>query len=264
MKLKNISLLMVVLAAAVVACSSTESAVSSRRMSAGQFSTVVVSGSLPVELRQVPDSAGQVVVMASDRAMADVRVACTGGTLAISYESEPGTTGYSREVKRVVAYCGREVQQLRLTGSGMLSSKGLRTASDLTVVLTGSGMMNLDDVVCANFTGSLTGSGMLNAKGLKARNVSISGTGSGMVNAKDVDAVSFNCTESGSGMVNAAGTATKASLALRGSGMVNAKGMRTHSVSVSCSGSGMVNYDSSAPEVKVVSGRQTSKGTVTR
>ena len=252
MKLKNISLLMVVLAAAVVACSSTESAVSSRRMSAGQFSTVVVSGSLPVELRQVPDSAGQVVVMASDRAMADVRVACTGGTLAISYESKPGTTGYSREVKRVVAYCGREVQQLRLTGSGMLSSKGLRTASDL------------DDVVCANFTGSLTGSGMLNAKGLKARNVSISGTGSGMVNAKDVDAVSFNCTESGSGMVNAAGTATKASLALRGSGMVNAKGMRTHSVSVSCSGSGMVNYDSSAPEVKVVSGRQTSKGTVTR
>ena len=244
MKLKNISLLMVVLAAAVVACSSTESAVSSRRMSAGQFSTVVVSGSLPVELRQVPDSAGQVVVMASDRAMADVRVACTGGTLAISYESKPGTTGYSREVKRVVAYCGREVQQLRLTGSGMLSSKGLRTASDLTVVLTGSGMMNLDDVVCANFTGSLTGSGM--------------------VNAKDVDAVSFNCTESGSGMVNAAGTATKASLALRGSGMVNAKGMRTHSVSVSCSGSGMVNYDSSAPEVKVVSGRQTSKGTVTR
>ena len=244
MKLKNISLLMVVLAAAVVACSSTESAVSSRRMSAGQFSTVVVSGSLPVELRQVPDSAGQVVVMASDRAMADVRVACTGGTLAISYESKPGTTGYSREVKRVVAYCGREVQQLRLTGSGMLSSKGLRTASDLTVVLTGSGMMNLDDVVCANFTGSLTGSGMLNAKGLKARNVSISGTGSGMVNA--------------------AGTATKASLALRGSGMVNAKGMRTHSVSVSCSGSGMVNYDSSAPEVKVVSGRQTSKGTVTR
>ena len=244
MKLKNISLLMVVLAAAVVACSSTESAVSSRRMSAGQFSTVVVSGSLPVELRQVPDSAGQVVVMASDRAMADVRVACTGGTLAISYESKPGTTGYSREVKRVVAYCGREVQQLRLTGSGMLSSKGLRTASDLTVVLTGSGMMNLDDVVCANFTGSLTGSGMLNAK--------------------DVDAVSFNCTESGSGMVNAAGTATKASLALRGSGMVNAKGMRTHSVSVSCSGSGMVNYDSSAPEVKVVSGRQTSKGTVTR
>ena len=223
MKLKNISLLMVVLAAAVVACSSTESAVSSRRMSAGQFSTVVVSGSLPVELRQVPDSAGQVVVMASDRAMADVRVACTGGTLAISYESKPGTTGYSREVKRVVAYCGREVQQLRLTGSGML-----------------------------------------NAKGLKARNVSISGTGSGMVNAKDVDAVSFNCTESGSGMVNAAGTATKASLALRGSGMVNAKGMRTHSVSVSCSGSGMVNYDSSAPEVKVVSGRQTSKGTVTR
>ena len=223
MKLKNISLLMVVLAAAVVACSSTESAVSSRRMSAGQFSTVVVSGSLPVELRQVPDSAGQVVVMASDRAMADVRVACTGGTLAISYESKPGTTGYSREVKRVVAYCGREVQQLRLTGSGMLSSKGL-----------------------------------------KARNVSISGTGSGMVNAKDVDAVSFNCTESGSGMVNAAGTATKASLALRGSGMVNAKGMRTHSVSVSCSGSGMVNYDSSAPEVKVVSGRQTSKGTVTR
>ena len=244
MKLKNISLLMVVLAAAVVACSSTESAVSSRRMSAGQFSTVVVSGSLPVELRQVPDSAGQVVVMASDRAMADVRVACTGGTLAISYESKPGTTGYSREVKRVVAYCGREVQQLRLTGSGMLSSKGLRTASDLTVVLTGSGMMNLDDVVCANFTGSLTGSGMLTASG--------------------VDAVSFNCTESGSGMVNAAGTATKASLALRGSGMVNAKGMRTHSVSVSCSGSGMVNYDSSAPEVKVVSGRQTSKGTVTR
>lgn len=264
MKLKNISLLMVVLAGAVLACSSTESTLSSRHMSAGQFSSVVVSGSIPVELRQVPDSAGQVVVMASDRAMPDVQVANNGGTLAISYKSKPGVAGYSREVKRVVAYCGREVTQLRLTGSGMLCTKGLRTASDLTVVLTGSGMISLSDIVCANFAGSLTGSGMLNANELKARNVSISGTGSGMVNANDVDASSFNCTESGSGMVNASGSATKASLALRGSGMVNAKGLRTQSVSVSCSGSGMVNYDPSATGVKVVSGRQTAKGTVTR
>lgn len=264
MKLKNISLLMVALAAAVVACSSTESTLSSRHMSAGKFSTVVVSGSLPVELRQVPDSAGQVVVTASDRAMADVRVVNSGSTLAISYESKPGTQGYSREVKRVVAYCGREIGQLRLTGSGMLSSKSLRTASDLTVVLTGSGMINLNDAVCANFAGSLTGSGMLNINGLKARNVSVSGTGSGMLNAKDVDASSFNCTESGSGMINTSGTATKASLALRGSGMVNAKELRTQSVSVSCSGSGMVNYDPSATGVKVVSGRPNGKGTVTR
>lgn len=264
MKLRHISLLTAAAAIAVAACSSTESAVSSRHTAAGAFTAVQATGTLPVEVRQVPDSAGIVVVTASDRAMQRVELHNTGGTLSISYDNDHGRAEYSKEVKRVVAYCGRELRQLTLTGSGMLLVRHLHTPTELTAVLTGSGMLKLGDTDCLNFTGSLTGSGMMSIKNLQARNVSTSCTGSGMLNVAGVKATAFNCTMSGSGMAKASGEAAKASLALRGSGMLEAAGLHTQSVGISCSGSGMVSYDSSAPAVKVVSGRVSGKGRVTR
>lgn len=264
MKLKHISLLTFAVAVAVAACSSTDSALATRHASAGAFSSLHVSGSLKVELRQVPDSAGNVIIEATDRAMAHVHVHNSDGTLTVGYDSDKGRANYAREVKRVVAYCDRDMRQITLSGSGMVKSDGLRTAGDITAVVTGSGMVSLDRVDCRNFTGSLAGSGMLALDDIKARNVSTSCSGSGMVKVAGVNAAAFNCTVSGSGMGRVSGSASKISLALRGSGMVDASGLAAQSVNVSCSGSGMVKFDKSAPNVKIVSGRQTSPGIVSR
>jgi len=264
MRLKHISLLIATFLIAVAACSGTESAISAHRTSAGPFSAVRTTGSMPVELRQNADSAGLVIIEASDRAIAQVKITNAAGTLVIEYDSRNGLANYSREVKRITAYCGREMRQLILTGSGMLKTRNLHTPTELTAVLTGSGMLTLDNVDCLNFTGSLTGSGMLDIDGIKARNISTSGTGSGALDIDGINATSFNCTVSGSGMASVNGHAAKASLALRGSGLVNASGLNSRSVSVSATGSGAVKYNTNASDVKIISGRDHGNGNVTR
>ncbi len=264
MKIKHTSLSLAAAAIALVACASASSLnMLTHSTVAGRFSALRVSGSLGVELRQVPDSAGMVVVEASERAMPHVKISNTDGTLHVNYTPDEPSRHYGREVKRVVVYCGEGgVGQLTLGGSGAISASGLRTRGDLTAVLSGSGAMSLRDVSCANFTATLSGSGALSLDGVKARNVSTSLIGSGALSA-DVDATAFNCTVSGSGAASVRGKADKVSLALRGSGVLDASRLGCSQLSVSAAGSGILKYNTSVTP-KIVSGRASAPGIITK
>ncbi len=233
MKLKHIFLLAAAIITCVAACSSVDSALTVRRTDAGPFTALRSSGPLPVEIRQVPDSAGTVVIEASDRALAHVHVANSDGTLIIDWQRAGNVRDYSREVKSIKVYCGTELRQITQTGSGIVNLPALHTQSELTLVNTGSGAIRMGRTDCLNFTGSNTGSGLIKIASLKARNISTSATGSGMLQLDTVEANSFNCTLTGSGMAQVGGHASKASLALRGSGMLSAGNLKSSSLSLS-------------------------------
>lgn len=268
MKLKHISLLMLVFALAIVACSSTQNATTSATETtttsyAGSFTSLRVMGPLPVTLVQQPSKAGTVQITASERARQLVKSVCTDGTLNLEFKVSPAESRYADEIKKIVVYCGDEVHQLVLTGSGVINAENIATHTDLTAVLTGSGVISLEKADCPNFTASVTGSGMINLKKVLARNVSTSVTGSGVLSIK-TDATAFNCTVSGSGMANVGGTAVRGALALRGSGMINGSDLQCGSLSLSLGGSGMINYDAKCSQVKVISGHITSPGILMR
>lgn len=262
MKFKHISLLFVAAAAAFTACAGVETAVTDHRTTAGNFTAVQAEGPLVVEVHQNPDSAGMVVVRASERALPLVKIGNSDGTLLVRLDkSTPDYNRYTREIKNVTVYCGRELKLVSQTGSGILKINPLHTNTDLTAVLTGSGILEFYSASCLNFTGSRSGSGILKLAGIKARNVSTSGSGSGMITIDNVAATSFNCTVNGSGMATVSGTASKASLALHGSGIVNAKALKCPTLSVSVAGSGILNYNPSV-QPRIISGRATGAGTI--
>ncbi|MBD5277018.1 MAG: hypothetical protein HDS30_05125 [Bacteroides sp.] len=233
---------------------------SERSMRAGTFSALSVVGSLPVELRQFPDSAGRVNIYASERALPGVAVTCTDGTLSISYKAESPLLNYATEVQSVVVYCGRDLRQINLTGSGSVKATGVNISTELTVVATGSGSVKLMAPHCLNLTASLTGSGSMLLDAVKARNVSTSVTGSGSMKVDALDATAFNCTLCGSGRASVAGHADKSSLALRGSGSLNATELGSGSLSISVSGSGAIRYNTATANIKTVSGRIDGRG----
>ncbi len=234
----------------------------SDRVAAGRFSAVRTEGRLPVELRQVPDSAGIVIITASERALPLVAVANSGGTLCLSFTGRGRDSRLASEVKSVVAYCGRDLSLLTLEGSCSVTASGLHSQADITAVVTGSGSLCLRSTSCANLTASLTGSGVIRLEGLRARNCSTSLAGSGSLRLSGIDATAFNCTLSGSGIVRAAGHAAKASLALRGSGTLDARELMAGALDISVSGSGSVGYNRGANELKILSGHDNG-GTVT-
>lgn len=258
MKLKHISFAL--LAMALVACAATAGAsdnfsTETRTVKAGQFASLQVNGSLPVELRQVPDSAGVVIISASERAMPFVSVGVSDGTLVLHFTGRGRESLLASEVRNIKVYCGRNLSQLQLTGSGSIAAGSLHSQGDVTVVSTGSGSLALGSCQCQNLTAALMGSGSIAIGSVRARNVSTSLAGSGSLAAAGIDATAFNCTISGSGSATAVGKAGRASLALRGSGVLNATRLQASSLDVSVTGSGIIDYNRSTSNVKIVSGR---------
>ena len=185
MKLKHIFLLAAAIITCVAACSSVDSALTVRRTAAGPFTALRSSGPLPVEIRQVPDSAGTVVIEASDRALAHVHVANSDGTLIIDWQRAGNVRDYSREVKSIKVYCGTELRQITQTGSGIVNLPALHTldtveANSFNCTLTGSGMAQVGGHA-SKASLALRGSGMLSAGNLKSSSLSLSVTGSGML-----------------------------------------------------------------------------------
>ncbi|MDE6109222.1 MAG: DUF2807 domain-containing protein, partial [Muribaculaceae bacterium] len=229
----------------------------------GSGSCVYETGTLGVHSSSAPDSAGCVRIYASERALPGVSATCSDGTLALRYKAESPMQNYGSEVKRIVVYCGRDMHQINLTGSGSIDARGINSSSELTVLVTGSGSMKLQAPHCLNLTGSITGSGSLLLDAVKARNVSTSVMGSGALKVPALDATTFNCTLTGSGSVTVAGNAGKASLALRGSGALNASALNSSSLGLSVTGSGTIRYNPATANIKTVSGRTDGRGNAT-
>ncbi|MDE6497176.1 MAG: DUF2807 domain-containing protein [Muribaculaceae bacterium] len=262
--MKSLLLSLLTILALVPACNSCVAAIAAEHsLHTGTFNVLRVEGSIAVDLRQQPDSAGIVKIYASDRAMPGVSVTCTDGTLSVSYKAESALHNYAAEVERVVVYCGRDMRQISLTGSGSVNARGINSTTEITAVVTGSGAMRLYSPHCLNLTASLTGSGAMMLDAVKARNVSTSVTGSGALKVDALDATSFNCTLSGSGSVRVAGNTGKASLALRGSGSLNASDLNASSLGISVSGSGIIRYNPATANIKTVSGRIDGRGNAT-
>lgn len=246
----------------LLACPQRALAADPRTTAAGSFSAVQVAGALPVELRQVPDSAGIVIISASERALPFVKVSNTDGTLCIHFDGHGRDLPLASEVRAIRAYYGHDMRQLLLTGSCRVVAAGMHTSDDLTVVVTGGGSLTLDRIDCRNFTASLTGSGHIGLNGLRTRNAGTSVAGSGSLSAAGIDATAFNCTISGSGSASVEGHVADASLALRGSGQLNASSLMAGALDISVTGSGTVSYNRVAKEVKIISGHDNG-GTVT-
>ncbi len=152
-------------------------------------------------------------------------------TLKISLER-----GNYRNVNLTVYVTYRDLEAIKISGSGNLKSSENIAAHDLEIEMSGSGNTILKHITADNLMLTMTGSGNMKVEGGAVGNLTLKQTGSGNFNAMELQAENTTVNKSGSG--NATFTANESiSIRSSGSGDVQYKG-NPRNTDVRTSGSG--------------------------
>jgi hypothetical protein len=133
----------------------------------------------------------------------------------------------------------KDVESLRISGSGSILAETKIITPSLKIKLSGSGNIRAEAEVSNDIDVASSGSGNIELRG-HAKNFRSKQSGSGNLTLamRVKEDVSFEI--SGSGDVRAEGTATNTSIKIAGSGKISASDLKTDTCDVSISGSGDV------------------------
>lgn len=159
--------------------------------------------SVPAKVYIVQGESQKLVVEGTGRVLDNLITEVKGGRLSIHM---PRRWNYrSRDVLNVYLVV-TELNNLQLSGSGRILTEGLLSTDDLTVTITGSGRIELEELETVTLTSTVTGSGrLIIGHGGKIENHKIRISGSGIIESGRVPSgkVSANITGSGRCTVNA-------------------------------------------------------------
>ncbi|MGN0207305.1 MAG: GIN domain-containing protein, partial [Muribaculaceae bacterium] len=148
-----------------------------------------------------------------------------------------------------------------LRGSGDIDITSLHSEGETSLTLSGSGDINVGNIVAGEVSAHLKGSGDLIIKSIDAANkstIALSGSGDLDVSSVRAPIISSSLTGSGDLKVNTA-IGNEVEMALRGSGDANAKTIEAYKCSVTLEGTG----DASVNSVKADVITATSSGSCT-
>ena len=172
------------------------------------------SRDLPAEERKVADFTGinvavpamvylvqgdsqKLVVEGTDRVLDNLVTEVKNGELNIYL---PGRWSLRRNDKLNVYLVVTELNTLKLSGSGKIYGEGLIRAGDLSVAISGSGRIELEELNAENLSSVISGSGRFNiGGGNKIVKHKISISGSGRVESGSLQAAVVNARVTGSG-----------------------------------------------------------------
>ena len=198
----------------------------------GDYDEVKLVGSMDVEL--VKGNEGSITVTTDENLHEYVEIKSEGNDLVVKTKKN-----YYLKTKKgiLVTVPFKDLNAVKMVGSGDVTGKDLIKAATMEVSLTGSGdiQLNLDaDMVEAKITGSgdvllegktnslevnLTGSGDFNGGGLEANNTEVVVSGSG--DAKVIARGSLKARVSGSGEIKYKGDPEKRDTKTSGSGEIS-------------------------------------------
>ena len=160
----------------------------------------------------------------------DTRV--SNGELKIDFSHNHNVGRHDRIAIYVAA---PDIDALTLSGSGtMTASRGIRTGN-LSLRISGSGTMQLQDVTAGNVSCRISGSGDISIGAGKAQNEAVEISGSGSVDALNMEAADVTTQTTGSGTTRIFAT-DKLNVRISGSGNVIYKGHPQVTTSISGSG----------------------------
>ncbi len=216
-------------------------------LKANDFDELYIKGACAVDLREVSDSTGMIVITADHNAYDAIEKQHAGRSLYISVArgARPISQG---SLIPVTVYCPRNMKVISLSGNGAIEGSGIVAVDELAVIVSGPGSIKLSDCSAQNINVSITGSGNIElGKGVTASNINCSLTGSGHISADRRTATSLSGTVRGSGSINVSGSSPKSSFVMNGSGTIDLSGLVSSDLKLNLYGEGEIRYSTGTP-----------------
>ena len=204
--------------------------VSNERM-VGDFTAISIDASVDVKLRQGEQT--KVVVKTDENLQDNVTTEVSAGVLKIDNKGS-----FSRATEMVVFVTVKNLERVRINGSGDLESEGVFRGNELEILINGSGDVEMD-LEMKHVTTLINGSGDVELTGIQG-DLKLVVNGSGDFEAERVRLDQCNITVNGSGDVKLNGSANDVILNQSASGDINLFNLKAVNVSVDSRGSGDV------------------------
>jgi len=177
--------------------------------------------SIPAVLHLTQGSENKVVIEGDDEVLEKIITEVEGGRLTIKFEKWYNYRG-SSSLKVFITV--KQLEALLLTGSGKITTQSTITADKIRLMVSGSGDIELNDLIAKKVVAMVTGSGDININGdNKAHYLEAVVTGSGDFNSDELTFENGDLTITGSGTINA-GIEEELNAVITGSGKIYYKG----------------------------------------
>lgn len=200
------------------------------------FKKISIAGSQDVIYTQKPGGP-KVEVYTSDNIVGLLDIYVKDNTLVIKFKKGVNVSYDKLEVR----VNSQDLNGISIAGSGDFKfANGLKTDSNLSISVAGSGDIEGQNISCNDMTVSIAGSGDINTESIRCNNLKTSIAGSGDMGIKNITAANVEASIAGSGTIVLSGTSQDASFSIAGSGDLFADGLEAKKVSSSISGSGEI------------------------
>lgn len=193
----------------------------------GSFRNIVITGSSDVVFRQSRNGKTTVWIEGTEEDINSTSVKASHGTLTVSNSGGSRFMGFSSGNDAKIYVEAPKLDAVTVTGSGDFDAKNMVKTSSLSIVVNGSGDVELSDISCHDLSVVVRGSGDVDIdRAAVSHSADLSIAGSGDIEAKFVNSGNINCSVKGSGDIELSGEARSLDKKVSGSGDINARKLR--------------------------------------
>ena len=164
------------------------------------FSEITISIAADVELRQGNEC--KVVLEGDEDILENTKTKVSGDELIIK-SNKTFNFGWNDEIKIYITT--KNIEKISIAGSATINSKTEIEAEEIKFQVSGSGKINIPELVARDIEGSISGSGKIHIAGTKPSkklDLSISGSGKFDGEKLEIDEADIKISGSGKGIVN--------------------------------------------------------------
>ncbi len=200
----------------------------SKQFSVPYFTRIVIKGSADVVFKQTNGGRPKVTVAGPHHDDVErLTVSSDGKTLTVAEKGTNSGWHFFGSDDVTVYVSAPDLTAVNITGSGDFKSDGKLDTDNLSVVIKGSGDVEMRNVICDNASVQIYGSGDVEIKNLVAqRRADISVKGSGDVDVRFTRTGHVTCSVFGSGDVELKGYVKDLKKQVRGSGEIDTKKLK--------------------------------------
>lgn len=200
----------------------------SRQVNVKYFSRIEVMGAADVVFRQTSGGRPQVTVVGNSDDVERVKVSSDGKTLYVSEKLGLGSWHLFSDGDEVKVYVSApDLTAVSIIGSADFDANGKVDTDNLSIIVRGSGDVEMKNVICDNASVQVLGSGDVDIKNLVAqRRADINVKGSGDVDINFVKSGHVSCSILGSGDVELKGRVKSLKKLVKGSGDIDTEKLK--------------------------------------
>ncbi|MFO7830125.1 MAG: head GIN domain-containing protein [Bacteroidales bacterium] len=190
-----------------------------KEIKVGEFTKISLA--IPADLYLSQGDENEVYIDASDQILEKIEAEVKNGTLNIQFEKWYNYRGFS-DIKIYITV--KQIEKLSLAGSGKIISQSPIKADKIGLFVSGSGDIEIDELIAANVGVMITGSGDIKIQGKSTANsLDANITGSGDLESEEMEFNKADLTITGSGSINA-NVVDEIDALITGSGRIYYKG----------------------------------------